>query len=73
MPCGVALNIPLLECKWEMINMNFVTGQEEHTIQTLKDMLRATLDFKGNWDDQSPLIEFAYNISYHSNIQMALY
>ena len=47
-------------------------GQAEHTIQTLEDMLRAcVLDFKGNWDDHMPLIEFAYNNSYHSSIGMA--
>ena len=31
------------------------------------------IDFKGSWDDHLPLIEFAYNNSYHSNIQMASY
>ncbi|WMV54516.1 hypothetical protein MTR67_047901, partial [Solanum verrucosum] len=37
-------------------------------------MLRAcVIDFKGNWDDYLPLIEFAYNNSYHSSIQMAPY
>ena len=35
-------------------------------------MLRAcVIDFKGSWDDHLPLIEFAYNNSYHSSIQMA--
>ncbi|WMV33559.1 hypothetical protein MTR67_026944 [Solanum verrucosum] len=49
-------------------------GQEEHTIQTLEDKLRAcVIDFKCNWDDHLPLIEFSYNNSYHSNIQMATY
>ncbi|WMV46918.1 hypothetical protein MTR67_040303 [Solanum verrucosum] len=34
-------------------------------------MLRAyVIDFKGNWDAHLPLIEFAYNNSYHSSIQM---
>ena len=34
-------------------------------------MLRAcVIDFKGNWDDHLPLIEFAYNNRYHSNITM---
>ena len=47
-------------------------GQAGHTIQTLKDMLRAyVIDFKCNWDDHLPLIEFSYNNSYHSNIRMA--
>ena len=37
-------------------------------------MLRACMiDFGGNWDDHLPLIEFAYNNSYHSSIQMASY
>ncbi|KAH0651615.1 hypothetical protein KY284_031527 [Solanum tuberosum] len=47
-------------------------GQAEHTIQTLEDILRACLiDFKGNWDDHLPLIEFSYNNSYHTSIGMA--
>ncbi|WMV58614.1 hypothetical protein MTR67_051999 [Solanum verrucosum] len=47
-------------------------GQAEFTIQTLEDMLRAcVIDFKGNWDDHLPLIEFSYNNSYHSSIAMA--
>ncbi|XP_070004985.1 uncharacterized protein [Nicotiana sylvestris] len=38
----------------------------------LEDMLRAcVLDFKGNWDDHLPLIEFAYNNSFHVSIQMS--
>ncbi|XP_070010329.1 uncharacterized protein [Nicotiana sylvestris] len=46
--------------------------QAERTIQMLEDMLRAcTLDFKGSWDDYLPLIEFAYNNSFHASIQMA--
>ncbi|MDV3143928.1 MAG: hypothetical protein Q8763_02730, partial [Candidatus Phytoplasma australasiaticum] len=40
-------------------------GQAERTIQTLEDMLRACMiDFKGNWDDHFPLIEFSYNNSF---------
>ena len=31
------------------------------------------LDFKSSWDDHLPLIEFAYNNSYHSSIEMAPY
>ena len=30
-------------------------------------------DFKGNWDNHLPLIEFSYNNSYHSSISMALF
>ncbi|WMV50253.1 hypothetical protein MTR67_043638 [Solanum verrucosum] len=47
-------------------------GQVERTIQTLEGMLRAyVIYFKGNWDDHLPLVEFAYNNSYHSSIVMA--
>ena len=47
-------------------------GQSERTIQTLEDMLRScVLDFKGNWDQKLPLIEFSYNNSYHASIGMA--
>ncbi|KAL8146728.1 hypothetical protein AgCh_004465 [Apium graveolens] len=46
-------------------------GQSERTIQTLEDMLRVcVIDFKGNWNDHLPLIEFAYNNSYHASIGM---
>lgn len=46
-------------------------GQSEHTIQTLKDMLRACIiDFGGSWESHLPLIEFAYNNSYQASIQM---
>ena len=31
------------------------------------------IDFKVSWDDHFPLIEFTYNNSYHSSIQMAPY
>ena len=47
-------------------------GQVEHTIQTLKYMLReCVIYFKRNWDNHLPLIEFSYNNSYHSSISMA--
>ena len=49
-------------------------GQSERTIQTLEDLLRAcVLDFKGNWDQHLPLVEFSYNNSYHSSIKAAPY
>ena len=49
-------------------------GQSETTIQTLEDMLRACIvDFGGSWGQYLALVEFAYNNSYHSSIQMALY
>nr|GEZ14004.1 putative reverse transcriptase domain-containing protein [Tanacetum cinerariifolium] len=37
-------------------------------------MLRAcVIDFGGNWDDHLPLVEFAYNNSYHASIKMPPY
>ena len=49
-------------------------GQAELTIETLEDMLRAcVINLKGSWDDHVPLIEFAYNNNYHSNIHMVPY
>ncbi|XXG85952.1 hypothetical protein AAC387_Pa11g0946 [Persea americana] len=47
-------------------------GQSERTIQTLEDLLRASVaDFGSDWDDHLALCEFAYNNSYHSSIEMA--
>ncbi|GAA0183149.1 hypothetical protein LIER_30616 [Lithospermum erythrorhizon] len=47
-------------------------GQSERTIQILEDMLRACmLNFSGNWDDELPKMEFAYNNSFHDSIEMA--
>nr|GEW42414.1 hypothetical protein [Tanacetum cinerariifolium] len=49
-------------------------SQSERTIQTFKDMLRAcVIDFGENWDDHLPLVEFAYNNSYHAIIKMPAY
>jgi len=49
-------------------------GQSERTIQTLEDMLRAcALEYSSSWDHNLPLVEFAYNNSYHSSIDMAPY
>ncbi|KAD4888716.1 hypothetical protein E3N88_20789 [Mikania micrantha] len=46
--------------------------ENERTIQTLEDMLRScVIDFGGNWDTHLPLVEFSYNNSYHSSIDMA--
>ncbi|XP_062114503.1 uncharacterized protein LOC133825602 [Humulus lupulus] len=40
----------------------------------MEDMLRAcVLDFQGSWTVKLPLIEFAYNNSYHDLIKMDLY
>ncbi|GJY67293.1 putative reverse transcriptase domain-containing protein [Tanacetum coccineum] len=47
-------------------------GQSEHTIQTLKDMLRAcVMDFRGSWDVHLLLVKFSYNNSYHSSVRCA--
>ena len=44
-----------------------IDGQLERTIQTLEDMLQmSVMDFGGQWDIHLPLIEFAYNNSYHA-------
>ena len=49
-------------------------GQTERVNQQLEDMLRmCVLDFGSSWVDHLPLVEFAYNNSYHSSIQMAPY
>ncbi|KAL0295083.1 UNVERIFIED_CONTAM: Transposon Tf2-11 polyprotein [Sesamum angustifolium] len=49
-------------------------GQSKRTIQTLEDMMRACImEFKSNWDNRLPLMEFAYNNSIHSSIGMAPY
>ena len=48
--------------------------QSERAIQTLEDMLRTcVLDIKGSWEENLPLVEFAYNNSYQASIQMAPY
>ena len=49
-------------------------GQSKRAIQTLEDMLRAcVMDFGGSWDQHLTLVEFTYNNSYHSSIQMTPY
>jgi len=49
-------------------------GQSERSIQTLEGMLRAcALEYARNWDYNLPLVEFVYNNSYHSSIDMAPY
>ncbi|WRX08490.1 Reverse transcriptase/retrotransposon-derived protein [Theobroma cacao] len=47
-------------------------GQSERTIQTLEDMLRAcVIDLGVKWEQYLPLVEFAYNNSFQTSIQMA--
>ena len=49
-------------------------GQSERTIQTLEDMLRAcVLDTGKSWEKHLPLVEFAYNNSFHTSIGMSPY
>jgi len=49
-------------------------GQSERTIQSLEDLLRVcVLDHLGGWSEILPLVEFTYNNSYHSSIEMAPY
>nr|GFB19850.1 putative reverse transcriptase domain, ribonuclease H-like domain, aspartic peptidase domain protein [Tanacetum cinerariifolium] len=48
--------------------------QNERTIQTLEDMLRAcVINFGKGWVKQLPLAEFSYNNSYHASIKAAPY
>ena len=49
-------------------------SQSERMIQTLEDMLKmCIMDLRSSWDEHLPLVEFAYNNSYHSSIEMALF
>nr|GEY09139.1 putative reverse transcriptase domain-containing protein [Tanacetum cinerariifolium] len=47
-------------------------GQSERTIQTLEDMLRASvIDFGNGWERHFPWVEFSYNNSYQASIKAA--
>jgi hypothetical protein len=49
-------------------------GQSGRTIQTLEDLLGScVLEFRGNWEDLLPLMEFTYNNSHQATIGMASY
>lgn len=49
-------------------------GQSESTIQIFEDILRArVLDFKGHYSYYLPLVEFAYNNTYKSRIDITPY
>ncbi|GJX73825.1 putative reverse transcriptase domain-containing protein [Tanacetum coccineum] len=49
-------------------------GQSERTIQTLEDMLHASvIEFGSSWDRHLPLVEFSYNNSYYTSIKVAPY
>ena len=49
-------------------------GQLERMIRTLEDMLRTCIfEWKGDRKHQLPLVEFAYNNSFHASIGMTPY
>ena len=51
-----------------------IDSQSEITIQVLEDILQAcVLDLNDGWEEHFPLVEFAYNNSYQTSIQMAPY
>lgn len=60
------------------IKLHFITTfhpqidrQMEYTIQKLENLLRAyVMNFKSSWEDHLHLVEFVYNNSYQSAIQM---
>ncbi|KAA0042469.1 Transposon Ty3-I Gag-Pol polyprotein [Cucumis melo var. makuwa] len=61
-----------MECQCPQFQIGIRDGHLERTIQTLEDMLRAcVLQFKGNCDTHLSLMEFPYNNSYQSSIDMA--
>ena len=46
-----------------------IDGQSERVIQILENMLRAcVMDFKADWEDHLPLVEFSYNNSFQTSI-----
>ncbi|XP_017624635.1 uncharacterized protein LOC108468255 [Gossypium arboreum] len=48
--------------------------QSKRVIQILEDILRrCVIEFRGSWEDYLPLVEFAYNNSFKSSIQLAPY
>ncbi|KAA3481643.1 Retrovirus-related Pol polyprotein from transposon 17.6 [Gossypium australe] len=51
-----------------------IDGQSEQVIPILKDMFRGCIiEFQGSWEEHLPLVEFSYNKSFHSSIQMIPY
>ena len=51
-----------------------INDQLKRTIHTLKDLLRAcVLEFRDNWENHLPLMEFTYNNSYQATIRITRY
>jgi hypothetical protein len=51
-----------------------MNGQSRRTIQTLEDLLRScVLEFRGNWKDHLPSVEFTYNNIDQTTMRMAPY
>ena len=49
-------------------------GQLERTIQILEDILQTcVMELQGSWDKHLSLIEFAYNNTFHSSLEMIPY
>jgi hypothetical protein len=49
-------------------------GQTKRVNQFMEDMLRMyVMDNQTQWEKYQPLVEFAYNNSYHSSIRMPPY
>ena len=70
-PSGLLQQLLILEWKWDMIAMDFVSGLPHASsgydaIWVIVDRLTKIAHFL-------PLIEFAYNNSYHASIEMAPY
>lgn len=58
------------ELIWIPVYQPQTDGQSERIIQTLEDMLRAcVIDFGDTLDTHLPLVEFSYNICYHTSIK----
>jgi hypothetical protein len=67
-PDGVSLGMLKLTSN---IMEEIKNGQTERTIQSLEDLLRACVLVQGvSWVECLPLIEFTYNNSFHSSIEM---
>ena len=51
-----------------------IDEQSKRVSQILEDMLRVcVLDFRGNWVEHLPLVEFAYNNSFQATIDIVPY